>query len=227
MNIADYIVILIIVITLITGLYKGLLNTLYKLVSYILAVYLSFKLAKPVSGWFQGTSIYTKLQDGITTFVSNLGLNFDNLENLSPENISESIKGMQLPDQVNQSISDTLSSVGGTAGNMLESFVIVITDLILLILCGFILFLIFKVLFSLFGHVIKGISEIPIIKQIDKAGGGLLGIGIGVLIIYLICLVMTFFVSNEALQPVFVLINDSMFAQLFYNNNILTGLLGL
>ncbi|MBN2852478.1 MAG: CvpA family protein, partial [Clostridia bacterium] len=55
MNIADYVVILIIAITLITGLFKGLLNTLYKLVSYVLSVYLAFKLAKPVSGWFHGT----------------------------------------------------------------------------------------------------------------------------------------------------------------------------
>ena len=91
MNIADVVVIITILIACIAGFYKGLLNTLYKLITYILAIYLSFKLAKPVSGWFQGTSIYLSIQDGITTFVTNLGINFTGLENMNPETISQSI----------------------------------------------------------------------------------------------------------------------------------------
>jgi len=227
MNIADFIVIGIIIIAGIIGLFKGLINTLYKLVTYILAIYLSFTLAKPISTWFYGTSIYIKIQEGITNFISKLGLNFENLENLSPENISNAIKGMPLPDSVNQSVAETISSIGGSAHTMLESFVMTITNLIILVLCGLILFLVLKVLFSLFGHVIKGITQIPIIKQLDKVGGSILGSIIGIVIVFVLGIVLTFFVSNESLQPVFVVVNNSMFAHYFYNSNILTGLLGL
>jgi len=227
MNVADFIVIGIIIIAGIIGLFKGLINTLYKLVTYILAIYLSFKLAKPISTWFYGTSIYIKIQEGITNFISNLGLNFENLENLSPENISNSIKGMPLPESINQSVAETVSSIGGSANTMLESFIMTISNLILLVLCGLILFLVFKLLFSLFGHVIKGITQIPIIKQLDKLGGGILGILIGIVIIFVLGIVLTFFVSNESMQPIFVVVNNSFFAHYFYNSNILTGLLGL
>ena len=227
MNIADFIIIGIIVIAGIVGLYKGLLNTLYKLISYILSIYLSFKLAKPVSMWFQKTSIYTKINEGIIEFVSNLGLNFEKLENFKPESISQAIEGIPLPQSINEIISNLIASTGESANKMLDSFVGTITDLVLLILCGFILFVIFKLLFSLFGQVIKGIAEIPIIKQLDRLGGGIIGLLIGVLIIYVIGLVLTFFVTNETLQPVFVLVNDSVIAKQLYNNNVLIGLLGL
>jgi len=227
MNIADYIIIGIIIVAAAIGFYKGLLNTLYKLVSYILAVYLSFKLAKPVSVWFQETSIYTKLNSGVVEFVNKLGLNFDGLESINPENISKLIKEVPLPQSINQSISGIVSAAGKSANNMLDSFVGTITDLVLLILCGLILFVIFKVLFSLFGLVIKGMAELPIIKQFDKLGGGVLGIVIGIIIVYVIGLLLTFFVANETLQPVFEVVNNSAIAKLLYNNNILVGLLGL
>lgn len=227
MNIADVVVIIIILIACIAGFYKGLLNTLYKLISYVLAIYLSFKLAKPVSGWFQGTSIYLSIQDGITTFVTNLGINFTGLENMTPETISQSIEGVPLPEKINESIAGTLSTIGGSASTMLESFIISITNLILLILCGLILFLIFKLLFALIGHVVKGISEIPVIKQLDRVGGGILGVGIGIVIVYIVALALTFFVSNESIQPIFTLVENSKLAILFYDKNVLTGLLGL
>ncbi len=227
MNITDGVVIIVILIACVAGFYKGLLNTLYKLVTYILAIYLSFKLAKPVSGWFQGTSIYQNIQDGITTFITNLGINFNGLENMTPETISQSIEGVPLPEKISESVSQTLSTIGGGAASMLESFIISITNLILLILCGLILFLIFKLLFALIGHVIKGVSEIPVIKQLDRIGGGILGIGIGIIIVYILALALTFFISKESMQPIFTLVGNSKIAILFYDKNILIGLLDL
>lgn len=227
MNIADGIVIIIILIACVAGFYKGLLNTLYKLITYILAVYLSFKLAKPLSGWFQGTSIYQNIQDGITAFITNLGINFTGLENMTPETISQSIEKVPLPEKISESIAQTLSTIGGGASSVLESFIITVTDLVLLILCGLILFLIFKLLFTLIGHVIKGISKVPIIKQFDRVGGGIIGIGIGIIIVYILALTLTFFVSKESMQPIFTLVGNSKIAILFYDKNILTGLLGL
>ena len=108
------------------------------------------------------------------------------------------------------------------ATNLMENFIENITSFILVILCAVVLFIILRILFWLAGFLIRGISEIPIIKQVDKVSGFILGALVGVATVYFISLLLTYTATYEKLGFIYENIEDGIIAPFFYNNNILT-----
>ena len=84
------------------------------------------------------------------------------------------------------------------------------------------LFILLRILFWLAGYLVRGIAEIPIIKQVDRLSGLILGAVIGVAVIYLLGLLLTYMAAYEKLGFIYENIEDGIIAPFFYNNNILT-----
>ena len=66
------------------------------------------------------------------------------------------------------------------------------------------------------------VSEIPIIKQVERISGFILGAAIGVAVVYLLGLLLTYTATWEKLAFVYENIDEGKIAPLFYNDNILT-----
>ncbi|MCD6322930.1 MAG: CvpA family protein [Clostridiales bacterium] len=228
MSVADYVIIGIIVIFALVGLKSGLLKTIYKMVSYVASFYLAIKLSRPVAGWFEGTGVYNGIKEAVEKLISNLNINFSGVTDVTnAEEIKEAIAQTPFPDNFKELIANALAKASNSTMNMMDNFVESITSFILIILCGIILFIILRILFWLAGHLIKGISEIPIIKQVDRISGFILGAAIGIAVVYLLGLLLTYTATWEKLGFVYKNIEEGTIAPFFYNDNILTQFFNL
>ena len=222
---ADYVIIGLIVIFALLGLKNGLLKSIYKVVAYVASIYLSIKLSKPVAGWFRGTGLYEGIRNSVGDIISNLGIDFSNVTDPSNAgNIYEAIKDTPFPENIKNMIADAMTDGAQTAAGLMDDFIDKIAFFLLVILCAVVLFIIFRILFWLAGYLIKGISSIPIIKQVDRVAGLLLGGAVGVGVVYLIFLLLAYTASFEKLAPVYENINKGIIAPYFYNRNILAEL---
>lgn len=228
MSVADYVIIGIIVLFALIGLKSGLLKTIYKIVSYVASFYLAIKLARPVAGWFDGTSVSTGIKEAVQKLLSKLNINFSGVTDATNvEGIKEAIAETPFPDNFKEMIANTMARTSSGAMNMMDNFVESITSFILIIICGIVLFIILRILFWLAGHLVKGISEIPIIKQVDRISGFILGAAIGVAVVYLLGLLLTYTATWDKLGFVYENIDEGKFAPFFYNDNILTQFFNL
>ncbi|HPJ22572.1 MAG TPA: CvpA family protein [Clostridia bacterium] len=224
---ADYIIIGLIVVFALLGLKNGLLKSIYKVVALVASIYLSIKLARPVAGWFRGTGLYLKLKELVSDIIAKLGIDFTQIADTSDANsIYDVIKGTPFPDNVKTSISEALAKSSQNAAGLLDEFVDKIAFFLLVILCAIILFIILRILFWLAGYLIKGITSLPIIKQVDRVAGFILGAAMGVVIVYLISLLLIYTSPYEKLAPIYENINRGLIAPYFYNNNFLADFFG-
>ncbi|MBN1624871.1 MAG: CvpA family protein [Clostridia bacterium] len=227
MVIADYVIIGLIVIFALLGLKNGLLKSIYKVVAYIASIYLAIKLSRPVAGLFRGTGVFDAIKESIAKVIASLGVDFNQVaDTSSSSNIYDVIKDTPFPDNLKQSIAEAMAKGSQTAAGLMDDFVDKIAFFLLIVICAVLLFIVFKLLFFLAGFLIKGITSIPIIKQVDRIAGLALGTVIGVFVVYLACLLLIYTASYEKLAPVYDNINRGLIAPYFYNENFLTYLFG-
>ncbi|MBN2558597.1 MAG: CvpA family protein [Clostridia bacterium] len=227
MTAADYTIIIIIVIFALIGLKTGLLKSVYRLASFIASIFLAIKLAKPVAGWFRGTGVFDGISNAVEKLLSKMNINFSEVSNpTNVESIKTAVQDLPFPDNIKTMIAEAMASGATTTADLFDQFVEKITFFILVIICAITLFIILRILFWLFGHLIKGIAEIPIIKQVDRIAGLVIGAVLGVGIVYMLCLVLTYAAAYENFEAVYNNINEGVIAPFFYNNNILAGLIG-
>jgi uncharacterized membrane protein required for colicin V production len=219
---ADYIAIGIIVVFALIGLKAGLIKSVYRVAAFAASVFLSIKLSKPVAGWFENTSIYDGIREPIENLVGKLNINFAEISNPSnAKSIEEAMTKLPFPDNVKTDIADSLAESGMKASALMDGFVDKIAFFILVIICAIVLFILLRILFWLFGMLIKGIAEIPVIKQVDRVSGFILGAAVGLGLVYGICLLLTYTASFEKWNFIYENINNGVIAPFFYNNNIL------
>ncbi len=227
MVVADYVIIGLIVIFALIGLKNGLLKSIYKVVAYIASIYLAVKLSKPVARLFRGTGLMESIKESIEKIVLKLGIDFNQVaDTSSSSSIYDAIKGTPFPDNIKTSIAEYMAKSAKTASGLMDDFVDKIAFFLLVIICAVVLFIIFKLLFFFAGFLIKGITSMPIIKQVDRIAGLLLGTAMGVCVVYLVCLLLIYTASFEKLSPVYENINKGVIAPYFYNKNFLTDLFG-
>lgn len=224
---ADFIIIGLIVIFALMGLKNGLLKSVYKVVAYVASVYLAIKLSKPVAGWFHETGLYNGIKESVSKILGNLSIDFSQVADPSNAgNIYDAIKDTPFPDNIKTTISEAMANSSSTVAGLMDDFVEKIAFFLLVILCAVALFIILRILFWLAGFLIKGISSIPVIKQIDRVAGLILGAAVGVGVVYIISLLLVYTASFEKLAPVYENINKGAIAPYFYNKNILADLFG-
>ncbi len=228
MSIADFVIIGIILISAILGLRKGLMKMVYKVGSYIASFYLAIKFSKPVSIWFSGTGVYSNIQKGIQDLVANLGIDFTAMKSHEgAQSIEKIISGLPFPENFQKMIAESVANIEGSVATTMENFINETSSFVLVIICGIVLFLLSRLLFWLGGFLIKGIAEVPIIKQVDRLTGFFLGAAMGVMIIFVISLILTYVATWEKLEFVYTSIENGKIAPFFYNQNPLTHFFNL
>lgn len=200
--IIDIIICLIIGICVFFGYKRGLTGVIVKLLSFVLSIVISLVLFRPVSLLIINN---TDIDDNIAHSVENILNSSENDKQKKPEvlvkSMDKSIKNAQ--NEIKENINNYI------AKNIAEG--------IINLLVMTILFIISRVTLFFVKFIFKTITDLPIIKQIDKAGGTIYGILEALLIIYVSLLIISFIKVPE-LQ---LAINTSIITSFFYNNNIL------
>jgi uncharacterized membrane protein required for colicin V production len=218
MNIADYTLIGIIIVSMIIGGVRGIIMSVYGLLTTILSVFLAFKFSQPIKDLLVGTSFYNSIHEKIENMVEALVPNLDSIE----DTIVATINSLPFPDDIKLWLINGIDfSQATTKAEAMGGLVVTITDFIIAIIIGIVLFILLIIIFKLLKGLIKKISDLPVIKQVDSIVGAIIGAASGVLLGYIICLVISGFQTTEVMIVIHETIQESKLASVLYNNNIL------
>ena len=207
--IVDLIIIAVVLLFIFLGYKKGLTGSLIKLLSFIIAIVVAFVLYKPVAN---AVIENTVIDDNIrTTLRATLGVE-DKTEN-TEENVPSTIM-----DNINKEIENATDEV---KANVIDHTTITIVN----IGSGIVIFLAVRVILVLISLFAKILTDLPVIKQVDKLGGLAYGALEGIVIVYAVLAVISLTSVIWANNAVVTAIAKSSLGEMLYNNNIILNLL--
>lgn len=226
MNWSDIAVIAIIGVFALIGMKKGFVMSLFKLLSFFICIYASIKFYPVLSDAIKNTPVYATIKDYI----------IKNLMTWSQEKIAGStvavsgaagadaiLGSLPLPGFFKESMLEKMPAPSELINMkaIIDSVGEELTGIVLAVISLIVLYIVLSILFSFAGIILKGISKLPVFKQIDKLGGILLGAVQGFLAVYVICAVLVLFNANTHLASVFNALDNSLYAGWFYENNFI------
>ncbi len=207
--IVDLIIIAVVLLFIFLGYKKGLTGSLIKLLSFIIAIVVAFVLYKPVAN---AVIENTVIDDNIrTTLRATLGVE-DKTKN-TEENVPSTIM-----DNINKEIENATDEV---KANVIDQTTITIVN----IGSGIVIFLAVRVILVLISLFAKILTDLPVIKQVDKLGGLAYGAIEGIVIVYAVLAVISLTSVIWANNAVVTAIAKSSLGEMLYNNNIILNLL--
>ena len=210
----DLIIIGIILLFIGIGLKKGLAGSLIKLLSFAIALIVAVALYKPVSNAImKNTQIDENIEQAIiATFGSEENSSEagqTEMPNNIVENINKEIKNAtnearnQIVENTSKNISNTIINIGSGLG--------------IYIIARFILFII--------GIFVNQVTNLPILKQVDKIGGIAYGAIEGIAIVYVILAIISLFAVVQPENVIVEGILKSSIGSMLYNNNLILNIL--
>ncbi len=207
--IVDLIIIAVVLLFIFLGYKKGLTGSLIKLLSFIIAIVVAFVLYKPVAN---AVIENTVIDDNIrTTLSATLGV--ENKTENTEENVPSTIM-----DNINKEIENATDEV---KANVIDHTTITIVN----IGSGIVIFLAVRVILVLISLFAKILTDLPVIKQVDKLGGLAYGAIEGIVIVYAVLAVISLTSVIWANNAVVTAIAKSSLGEMLYNNNIILNLL--
>ena len=225
MNWIDFIVIGLIASFAFVGLFKGFIMSVYKLVAFIVCIFAAVKFSPTIAEIISKTPIYDWIKNAIVKNLPLIGKEaFASSEAVSGAAGAETVLGtLPLPELFRKSLLGKLPS----ATELINTDKIVnaigdeLTKMVVSVLSLIVLYLVLRVILAFVGLLLKGISELPVFKQVNKLGGFILGAMQGFLAIYILCAILVLFNSNPGFKPIFDGLGTSLFARGFYENNFI------
>ncbi len=205
----DLIIIAILVLSIIMGYKKGLINVVFNIFAFFIALIATIILYRPVANIIiNNTEIDDKIKSAI--------INNTTEEKQSEE--SSSNTGMQkyIEDAIKNTADEAKSQVIETVANTVSIRAVEI-------LTSIILFIVIRAVLIVLKVFTQAIANLPLIKQFNELGGVVYGIAKGLVIIYIILTIMYFVVSINGKGNIAEAINNSYITKILYNNNIIVN----
>lgn len=204
----DFIVIAIFILNIMVGYKKGLVNVVFNILAFFIAIIVTLILFKPVSNYIvNNTDLDNQIRQAIIDKAA--GEEKKSLEKEEATSLEQYINNT-IKNAENKAKDDAILVI---ADNVSAKAVDIITAI------G--LFIVIRIVLNLLKFLLESISDIPIIKQFNKAGGIVYGAAKALVLIYLVLTILFFVVSTKNNGIVANMIEESYVTKLLYNNNIL------
>lgn len=209
--ITDLILIAIVMVFIIIGYVKGLTGSLIKLASFVIAVILALILYKPLSNVvMQKTQIDEKIEEAIIQ-------NFSKTENQNEENMPTT-----LVESINNKIEKETTE---TRNEIVEKTAKSTTLTIMKVGTAIAIYIVARLILFIVAVLAKGITQLPLIKEADKAGGIAYGLVQGIVMVYVLLGIVSLTSVVWANNPLVEAISQSYIGLILYNNNIILKLI--
>ena len=225
MNWADVGVLVIIVGFGLIGLNAGFILSVFKIASYFLSIWLSFRFYPKVSQLLMSTTIFENIKDAI---LNNLILQKGEILAKAGEQVKQAaidtiVNKLPLPEFLKDSIVKQIPEPDKLVDipKAMETISSELAEIIISVLSLIILYIGIRIALIIFRHLLEGITKLPILKQIDKLGGFALGALEGLLTVYIVCAVLMLFNASPTYVKIYEVIEQSVIAKLFFENNII------
>lgn len=228
-------VIIIVLLTIIVCFKRGFAKTVLGLLSNIVSIVGAFVLGTSLSDLIYSGLIKDNIIESLSSSINS---------NLSTSTSSVSGQASELPDYVNSILSlfgysaDTVNKnidtmVETQSNNIASAVESAIGPVITAILSFFlviILFIILRFITAKISKLIAGVMEVPVLHTVNRILGGLVGILDGLVVVYFltaIVIIVVPIVTGGAISyfEFGVMAEDTMLFKLFYDHNIVTGIL--
>lgn len=222
MNWADASVLIIIIVFTFIGLRNGFLYSVFRLVSYVLSIIFAIKFYPVLSGILQKTVIFTKVKNVVAnSIIHQQATDGIPVQQRTAQTI---VDGLQLPGFIKDSIIDSVGrrDIFGIQ-KIIDAISTEIAMLVMNILSVILIYLIIRFGLIFAKIIIKTIAKIPVFKQLDKAGGVVLGAIEGIFVVYILCALLILFSAFPKFSPAIDSIGNSAFAYYFYQNNFIVS----
>ena len=207
--ILDIVIIAILALSIIMGYKKGLINVIFNIFAFFLAIIITLVLYKPVSNIIiKNTDIQEKIETAI-------------IENTKGE---ENKKEEQTENGIQKYIENTMQNAEEDAkSKAIEVVAKNVSTKCIEIITALILFVITRIILIVLKFLTETLANLPIVKQCNEIGGLLYGVIKGILIIYVILTIMFFIISLKPEGMTANLIETSYITKFLYNNNIIVN----
>ena len=214
--IIDLIILGIIILCVFFGYKKGLTKCIIKILSFVIALAIAFVLFRPVSNFIiNNTTLDDNIKNSIVSIVEE-----DVSENGQVKEDSNLPKSMveHINETINNSIDETKTTVVNTVAEQISVGIINV-----LVAIG--LFIIARIALMFVSALSSIITDLPIIKQVDKIGGVAYGLVESLIIIFIAFAVISFISPMIESSGLIVAINKSILGSVLYNNNLLLNII--
>ena len=212
----DLVIVGIILICIFLGYKKGLTKSLIKIFSFIIAIIVAAILFKPVSNFIIQN---TELDDNIKKSVVEALSGQTNEEGLIKE---DSNLPKAMVDYINNEVGKTVNE---TKNTVVEKVATSISEIAINVIVAIGLFVLIRIALSFVSFLSKFITDLPIIKQFDKAGGIVYGVVKGFLIVYIILALISVISPAITQTGIVDIISKSYIGDFLYNHNLLVDLI--
>lgn len=205
----DIILIALLIIGFSLGYRKGFVKSVWKIVALILTIVLVLMLKTPTVNFLMGTRFAESMSTKISETVS--------LPQGGGVNIAENLN---LPQFMQGEVNDQIVTMQGTTIN--DTVTQSLTGIFIKIAACIALFIVIRILLALIFWVITLITELPIIRGVNKLVGGLLMLINVTFIILLLLAALSLYAPADS--SLFDSIGNTYIVKYFYDYNILLQL---
>ncbi|MEE0686333.1 MAG: CvpA family protein [Lachnospiraceae bacterium] len=187
------------------GYKKGMVKIVLSMAAMIVAYVLAAALTVPVSTALKSaTPVYDTIEKSVSTMVKESKVD------------STSIEKLNLPTQIEEKIMEGANEV---ASGFNEYLVKTISNLILKALTFFIVMIVIYIILSIIINVLDFVAKLPLISNINKSGGLVIGLVKGLIYVWIACLALTAFSDKAWAQEAFRQINNNKLLTIIYEYN--------
>jgi len=229
LNYADIVVFALLVISIVHGWSKGLIKSIMGFLKWILGFLLTKQIYKPALAYFTANiwNPLPALSVQVQTFLYKaLGMAESTNDSLSVIEMQNATSNLSIPEYYKANISEMLSN---EISMTTQTYVLMVSDYIgqvIINVLGFlILFFISMGLVGLVAKVLGKISKAPILNELNRGGGLIMGALNGMIFIYFIMAMVELLYPLELFTGIVDQIQTSSYAVYLYDHNILKILL--
>ena len=223
----DYGILLLMAISILSGVYNGFvlsaLNTVSLLLSWIISLIfyplLSGYLMIRYEALFQRLVHFTEGSSKIPSIEARNA----RLTSISEAQLGNLLEEMQLPNPFHRILASDVFAANGSIQSLGQYFDNTIAVILVNILSFLLLFFLIKVFFIILVSIAKAVVNLPVLKQFDALFGGAFGVLRGFFVLYFLFALIPIVLT---LAPVDVLgeyLEGSRFAGFFYQFNLFTS----
>lgn len=211
MNLMLIIVLGIIILNALIGRKVGLIKIVFSLFSFIVALTLTVWISPSINGMLKNNeSFYQKTSQKVEDMLFK-----GNEEKTEQEDI---IEGLPLPKSIKESLQENKAK---QEANIKSYVVDHVTGIVINALAFVLTFVIVFIALWVISIALNIISKLPILNQLNKMAGLLVGGLQGVIIVWILFVLLTVFSGTELGKSAIGQINDSTILSFIYNKNFL------
>lgn len=205
----DIVLVAILLLNIIIGYKKGLINVIFNICAFLVAIVITIILYKPVSNIIIEN---TNIKENIKSTIINNKQNEDTKEEKKDTNdiqkyIESTVQG--IADDAKEKATETVAET-------------IATKAIEIITC-IILFILTRIVLTLLKFVTETIANLPLLKQFNEIGGLVYGVIKGLIIIYILLTILFLVISIKGNGLIAKFIEESNITKFLYNNNIIVN----